>query len=387
MSRAQVSEGTLIDYRHEDRAGIDVASLFEAFDPLRGAKLSILDESGAIVDKQWMPDLGPEAILEAYRAMVLARVADTKAVSLQRQGRLYTLPPNLGQEAAAVGSAMALEKTDWMVPAYRELGAWLWKGVPLKVVYLWYAGSEYGNVFPPDTRILPICVPISTQLLHAAGIGHAIAYRGGSDVVISYFGDGGTSEGDFHEALNWSAVFNCPVIFFCNNNQYAISCPRRDQTRSETIAQKAIAYGIPGIQIDGNDLFAVYRATREAAHHARSGRGPVLIEAETYRMGAHTTSDDPGRYREKAEEEAWKGRDPLLRVRRYLEAAGLWNESLESAALEDAGRKADQGSREAEALPPNDADEIFRHAFAELTPELQAQKNALKTFLKWKESS
>lgn len=361
------------------------ASLFDAFDPLRGQKLEILDEHGALVGEEWLPELSDEKLLDAYRMMLLARVADLKAVSLQRQGRLYTLPPSLGQEACAVGSALALERDDWMVPAYRELGAWLVRGVPLSRVYLYFAGSEHGNVYPHGVRVLPASVPISSQLLHAAGIGHAINYKNRKEVVITYFGDGGTSEGDFHEALNWAAVFHCPVVFFCNNNQYAISHPRARQTKSETIAQKAIAYGMPGIQVDGNDLLAVYRATKEAVNHARAGRGPVLIEGVTYRMGAHTTSDDPSKYRESEEEEIWKARDPLIRVRLYLEAKGLWNDAREEQAKADAQKTADEEFAEAEKWPANSPAEIFDHVFAARVPELEAQAAALKDFLDGKE--
>jgi pyruvate dehydrogenase E1 component alpha subunit len=323
--------------------------------------------------------------VRGYKIMLLARVADLKAVSLQRQGRLFTLPPSYGQEACAVGSAMALDHGDWMVPAYRELGALLHKGAPLSRVYMYYGGSEQGNLYPPDARILPPSVPIASQLLHAAGIGHAINYRKGHEVVIAYVGDGGTSEGDFHEALNWAGVFNCPVIFFCTNNQYAISCPRSRQTKAKTIAQKAIAYGIPGIQVDGNDIFSVYRAAKEAADHARAGNGPVLIEAETYRLGAHTTSDDPTKYRDSGEEELWKNRDPLLRTKKYLESRGLWNDDLELKAKADAQKKADDAFAEAERVTANSPDEIFEQVYAKPTPELERQRESLKRFLKWKE--
>lgn len=360
-------------------------SLFDAFNPLKQKRLAILDEHGKIVDPQWAPLLSEERLLLGYRTMLLARVADLKAVSLQRQGRLFTLPPNIGQEASAVGSALALEAADWMVPAYRELGAWLLKGVPLERVYMYHGGSEFGNVITAGTRVLPTSVPIASQLLHAAGIGHAINYRGGREIVITYFGDGGTSEGDFHEALNWAGVFNCPVIFFCNNNQYAISLPRERQTRAETLAQKAVAYGIKGIQVDGNDMLAVYRATQAAADHARAGNGPVLIESVTYRLGAHTTSDDPTKYRDSEEEALWKLRDPLLRMRRFLESQNLWSEQRETHAMADAQQQADAAFQKAEKWPANSPDEIFNHVYEQAPPELQRQSASLKAFLKWKE--
>jgi pyruvate dehydrogenase E1 component alpha subunit len=360
-------------------------SFFDAFDPLKGQKLEILNDEGQITDARWMPALSNERILEIYRLMILARIADVKAVSYQRQGRLYTLPPSMGQEACAVGSASVLEKTDWISPAYRELGALITKGVPLSRIYLYHSGSEYGNVYPPEVRVLPSSVPIASQLLHAAGIGHAINFKGLKEVVITYFGDGGTSEGDFHEALNWAGVFSCPVIFFCNNNQYAISCPRTHQTKSATLAQKAIAYGIPGIQIDGNDFFAVYRATKEAADWGRAGKGPVLIEAETYRLGAHTTSDDPTKYRSPEEEKIWQNRDPLLRMKKYLTAQNLWNEELEERAREEATKVADEAFKEASTQTVNTPEEIISHVFETPSSELKKQLQSLKDFLSWKE--
>jgi pyruvate dehydrogenase E1 component alpha subunit len=359
--------------------------LFTEFDPLQGKRLEILDANGNLTNPDWAPKFSDEQILAAYRMMHLARVADLKAVSLQRQGRLYTLPPSAGQEACAVGSALALERDDWMVPAYRELGAWLVHGVPLERIYLYFAGSEFGHVYPPGVRVMPSSVPISSQLVHAAGIGHAIVYQGKKEVVITYFGDGGTSEGDFHEALNWAAVFNCPVVFFCNNNQYAISYPRARQTKSRTLAQKAVAYGMPGIQVDGNDLLAVYRATKEAVDYARAGNGPVLIEGVTYRIGAHTTSDDPSKYRESEEEEEWKPRDPLLRVKKYLTAKGLWDDAREEKARAEAQSQADEAFAEAEKWPASSADEILNHVFAQRPPELTRQAESLKRFLAWKE--
>lgn len=360
-------------------------TLFEAFDPLKGQRLEILDQIGEIVNPTWMPEISDEQLVHAYEVMILARVADIKAVNLQRQGRLFTLPPAMGQEAAAIGSAMALEASDWLVPSYRELGALLYKGVPLSRIYTYHSGSEQGSVYPPEVHVLPSSVPIASQLQHAAGIGHAIVYRGGREVVVTYFGDGGTSQGDFHEAMNWAAVFNCPVIFFCNNNQYAISYPRKKQTKAKTLAQKAIAYGIPGIQVDGNDLLSVYRAMQEAVSHARAGKGPVLIEAEMYRLSAHTTSDDPSKYRDAAEEELWKPRDPLLRMKKFLTSRGLWSDGQEVKAHEEAAKQADEAFKIAEAVKPNTPEEIFTHVYEAPSEELKEQLRSLKDYLKWKE--
>ncbi len=361
------------------------AHLFESFNPLEGKKLEIVTVNGTVAHPEWMPQINDEKLIGGYQIMLLARLADLRAVSLQRQGRLYTLPPNVGQEACAVGSAMAIEKSDWLVQAYRELGSLLYHGVPLYCPFLSNAGSEFGSVYPADVRVTPMSVPISSQTLHAVGIAHAANILGKKEVSIVYFGDGGTSEGDFHEALNWAAVFSCPVIFFCNNNQYAISLPRAEQTKSKTIAQKAVAYGMPGIQVDGNDLFAVYRATKDAADWARSGKGPVLIEAETYRMGAHTTSDDPTKYRNKEEEEAWKPRDPVSRVRKYLEANGLWDERKEQAWKEECEGQIEEAVMKTENWPSNSPEEVFTHVFKDGCAELTNQLVDLKAFLAWKE--
>jgi pyruvate dehydrogenase E1 component alpha subunit len=359
--------------------------MFKTFDPLKGKQLKIMDENGIIVDEKNMPGLTDEQVVEAYKFMLYARQVDLKAVAYQRMGRLYTLPPNLGQEAAALGSAMAMEKEDWMVPAFREMAAWLYKGATAKGLYLYWAGSEDGNVTPEGTNFMPSSVPVASQVPHAAGIGFAIKYKGEKKAVIAYFGDGATSEGDFHEGLNFAGVFKAPVVFFCNNNQYAISVPRHMQTAAETLAQKAVAYGIPGIQVDGNDFFAVYRATKEAADYARAGNGPVLIEAVTYRRGYHTTSDDPTKYRTAEEEAEWEKKDPLLRLRKYLEAKGLWDENKEQAHIEESAKDIGAQFKEVEEYPRTPLESIFKYTFEEMPDVLKKQKVAMEKFLKWKE--
>ena len=360
--------------------------MLRSFDPLKGKRLQILDESGSIVNRKHLPDWSDEALVAAYRLMVRARVADEKALQFQRQKRIHTLPVNKGQEAAAVGSALALEPADWMVQSYRELGALLAKGATIKNHLLYFKGSEWGSVHPGRPRILPLAVPIGSQLTHAAGIGHAIRYQGGQEVVIVYFGDGGTSQGDFHESLNWAAVFKCPVIFFCTNNQYAISLNRVKQTAAPTLAQKAVAYGMPGIQVDGNDLLAVHAATRAAAAHARAGEGPVLIEAYSYRLGPHTTADDPSLYRSREEEEEWLKRDPLIRVRLLLEGRGLWDETQEAASRAEAAAETDAAMREVDEINETPLREIFAFQYADRPEELRRQQAAHEAFLSWKEA-
>jgi pyruvate dehydrogenase E1 component alpha subunit len=361
-------------------------SILERCDPQRGEMLQVLDSGGKIVNESEFPDIQPERVVEAYKLMILSRVADEKALSWQRQGRIYTFPPNKGQEAAAIGSAYALEKGDWMVPAFRELGAWLHQGVPLSSFYTFFGGNEKGMALPAETRMLPSAVPISSQVPHAVGIGYSIKYHGGKETVITYFGDGGTSQGDFAEGLNFAGVWKVPVIFFCNNNQYAISVPRSIQTSSATLAQKAVAFGFPGIQVDGNDFFAVYAATKAAADRARAGEGPTLIEAVTYRLEAHTTSDDPSRYRTTDEEEEWAAKDPLKRLRGYLESKGLWDEDQEKAEYESAARAAEEAFAEYEAITDYPVEDVFRYQFAETPPELVLQKAAYEKYLNWKET-
>jgi len=358
--------------------------LFDSFDPLKGKRLQILDEDGRIASRKHLPEWRDEDLVSAYRLMMRARVADEKALQFQRQKRIHTLPVNKGQEAAAVGSALALEPGDWMVQSYRELGALLHKGATIRNHLLYFKGSEWGSVHPGHPRILPLSVPIGSQITHAAGIGHAIKYQGGGEVVIVYFGDGGSSQGDFHEGLNWASVFQCPVIFFCANNQYAISLNRVRQTAAPTLAQKAVAYAMPGIQVDGNDLLAVHAATQAAARHARAGKGPVLIEAYTYRLGPHTTADDPSLYRSREEEEEWQKREPLIRVRRLLEGRGLWDEAREQACRDEAAAETDAAMREVDAISETPVDEIFAFQYADRPAELVRQQAEYEAFLAWK---
>jgi pyruvate dehydrogenase E1 component alpha subunit len=300
---------------------------------------------------------------------------------LQRQGRFGTYAPIWGQEACQVGSTYPLQKGDWVFPAFREIGATLMMGVSLKSFYLYWMGNEIGSRSPEGINVMPVSVPVGSQTLHAVGAAWAAKIKGDKIVTIAYFGDGATSKGDFHEAMNFAGVFKTPTIFFCQNNQFAISVPRSLQTASKTIAQKAIAYGFDGIQVDGNDLFAVIMATKEAVEKARSGAGPTLIEGVTYRFGPHTTADDPTKYRKEEEIEPWKPLDPLVRLRLYLKGRGLWNEEVETRITEEAQKEIDQTVKEAEAVPTPEVEEIFKYVFAEMTPPLKEQLEYLKSTL------
>lgn len=347
--------------------------LSEKYGPLKGKMLQILDEQGVVIQPELVPQLSDDEWLELYKVMVKTRNADYKALQLQRQGRMLTYAPNTGQEAAQVGSAAAMAKNDWLVPAFRELGAWLYRGVPLETVYLYWYGNEYGSHFPDDVRMLPIAVPIGSQLQHAVGIAMASKIKGEQDVTVAYIGDGGTSIGDFSEALNFAGVFNAPVVFIIQNNQYAISVSRQKQTRAETLVQKAVAAGIPGILVDGNDLFAVYAATKEALDRARAGEGPTLIEAYTYRLGAHTTSDDPTKYREDSEVEKWKPKDPIRRMKAYLISRGIWSDEQDEALAEEYGQYALEVFRKVEAEGEPRVEDLFKYTYSEMPDHLREQ--------------
>jgi pyruvate dehydrogenase E1 component alpha subunit len=331
--------------------------------------LSILDSDGNL-DTPLEPDLSPEDLRRLYRAMLLGRRLDERMLRLQRQGRIGTFAPIKGQEASQMGSVFALRTTDWMVPSFRETAAMLWRGWPIEKILLVFAGYLEGNQPSPDQRDLPITIPVATQLPHAVGLAYAAQYRGDDAVVMAYCGDGATSEGDFHEALNVAGVWHVPVVFVVQNNQWAISVPLKKQTHSRTLAQKALAYGFPGIQVDGNDVLAVYAASREAVERARAGRGPTLVECVTYRLGVHTTADDPTRYRSAEEVLAWERKDPLTRFRAYLEKRNL----LESRLEEQLDGEIARAVEAFEAMPPPDPVTIFDHAYAEMPPHLLAQR-------------
>src|SRR6184192_2423934 len=334
--------------------------------------LSILDSEGHL-DPALEPKLSPDELRALYRAMILGRRLDERMVRLQRQGRLGTFAPIKGQEASQLGSVAVLRPTDWMVPSFRETAAMLWRGWPIEKLLLFFAGYVEGGQPGEGQRDLPIAVPVATQLPHAVGLAYAAQYRGEDAVVMAYFGDGATSEGDFHEALNFAGVWHVPVVFVCQNNQWAISVPLKKQTHSKTIAQKALAYGLPGIQVDGNDVLAVYTAAREAVERARAGEGPTLIESVTYRLGVHTTADDPTKYRTQEEVTAWEQKDPLTRFRAYLEKKDL----LEAALEEQVDEEIAAAIRRFEALGPADPLAMFEHVYAELPPQLKAQREQL----------
>ncbi|NWG03315.1 MAG: pyruvate dehydrogenase (acetyl-transferring) E1 component subunit alpha [Syntrophaceae bacterium] len=354
--------------------------LFEDYHPLKGKTFQILKPDGTLQPDS-KPPISDQEIFHLYQKMLFIRLADQRALILQRQGRMGTYAPIWGQEACQVGSAAVLQKGDWVFPAFRELGATLMMGIPLKTIFLYWMGNEEGSRASEDVNVLPVSIPVGTHPLHAVGLGWAARLKGDAIVTIAYFGDGATSKGDFHEAMNFAGVFKTPTIFFCQNNQYAISVPRSIQTASKTIAQKAMAYGFDGIQIDGNDLFAVLVATKEAVEKARSGGGPTLIEGVTFRFGPHTTADDPTKYRKDEEIEPWKPLDPMIRLRLYLKEKDLWSEEVEQRFTEEAQKDIDQVVKDAEAVPAPGVEEIFKYVYAEMTSSLKEQLAYLKTTL------
>ena len=351
--------------------------VLESFDV---SYLQVLDAEGH-PDTDLEPDLPPDALRSMYRTMLLARQLDVRMLSLQRQGRLGTFAPMTGQEAAQVGSAFALETSDWIVPSFREAAAYITRGSPLKNILLLFMGREEGAEIAKDQRDLPVSIPVGSQLPHAVGLAMAAKIRRDPCAVLVYFGDGATSEGDFHEACNFAGIFQAPVVFLCQNNHWAISVPRERQTRTRTLAQKAIAYGFDGIQVDGNDLLAVYVATRDALIRAKAGKGPTLIECVTYRLGLHTTADDPTRYRKKAEEEEWQKKDPIPRFREYLKGKGLWDEAWQADLEREIDAEVRQAVEEAEADREFDPADMFDYVYATKPSYLKAQQEELRAAL------
>lgn len=358
--------------------------MIEQYNPLKEEMLQILDENGQ-VKKSLEPALTDEELKKIYALMIMARNADLKAFTLQRQGRMGTYAPSLGHEACQVGSAFPLEKRDWVFPYFRDLGTYITLGFPLKNYYLYWMGNEEGMHIPSDLNIFTLSIPVASQLPHAVGAGMAAKIKSDKITVLCTFSDGATSEGDFHEALNFAGVFKTPNVFICYNNQYAISMPRVKQTASKTLAQKAIAYGFDGVLVDGNDILAMYAATKEALEKARAGEGPTLIEAYTYRMTNHTTSDDASKYRTEEEVKKWEKRDPIERFRIYLRNKGIWNESFENKVQEKTAAAVNNAVEEAEKTPSLSIDELFLHTYKNMTPNLKEQLEELKVFLKEKE--
>jgi 2-oxoisovalerate dehydrogenase E1 component alpha subunit len=332
--------------------------------------------------------LSPGDLKALYRGMLLTRLFDQRGMNLQRQGRIGFFVPSTGQEASQIGAGWAMGERDWIFPSYRTHSIALLKGVPLKTLYdqLWgnatdlVKGRQMPNHFSlKDIRWVSISSPIGTQISQAAGAARAVQVRGEKDTAVwAWFGDGGTSSNDFHAGLNFAGVWKSPVIFVCENNHWAISVPQDRQTASLTFADKAVAYGMHGVRVDGNDVLAVYEAAREARERALRGEGPTLVETVTFRMGPHSSSDDPKRYQAPELYEEWQRKDPLERYRRWLEERKLWTQGWEDGLKEEIQAAIAKAVEEAEATPLPEVETIFSDVYAELPRLLEEQRDGLR---------
>lgn len=335
----------------------------------------ILNQDGVIVNPEEMPPLTDDQLREMMRRMVFTRIWDQRAISLNRQGRLGLWAPVAGQEASMIGSEFALTKDDFILGSYRDIPQIVWHGFPLYQSFLYSQGHIHGGQVPKGVNVSVPQIIIGAQMIQATGVALAFKLRNEKKVAIAYIGDGGTSQGDFYEGINGAGVYNVPAIFFVQNNGYAISVPLEKQTVARTLAQKAIAAGITGVQVDGMDVLAVHKVVSDAAERAKNGEGPTLIEAITYRYGPHTMAgDDPTRYRKKEEEKEWETKDPLIRFRKYLIGKGIWSEEEEREIIEEAKQTIADGIKKADETPKMKVTELIDCMF-ESTPEfLEKQK-------------
>jgi 2-oxoisovalerate dehydrogenase E1 component subunit alpha len=318
------------------------------------------------------------SLVTMYRAMVLTRAFDVKAVSLQRTGRLGTYAVSLGQEAVSIGVAAAMRAEDVLLPSYRDNGTLMWRGVKMEEILLYWGGDERGNSSSGPAHDFPFCVPVGSQAPHAAGVAYALKLRKATGVAVCLLGDGATSKGDVYEAMNFAGVHTLPLVFVVNNNQWAISVPLKLQTAAQTLAQKAIAAGFQGEQVDGNDAIAVRAAAEEAIAAARHGQGPRLIEALTYRLGDHTTADDASRYRPPAEVQAHWKEEPIARLRAFLVAQKVWGKPEEEKLASECQRQVDAAAERYLAVPARPADSMFDHLYAALPRVYAAQRDELE---------
>ncbi|CAN5414829.1 pyruvate dehydrogenase (acetyl-transferring) E1 component subunit alpha [soil metagenome] len=361
---------------HDEPRTMQDALAFLPTDP----PIQILDDDGRLVPVDGYPidDLGDEDFRNLYRYMVVSRRIDKQAINLQRQGQLGVYASLLGQEAAQVGGAYALADQDWVFPSYREMGTAIVRGVdPGQMLHQW-RGTWLSGYDPYEFNFGLLSIPIGTQALHATGFAMGAAFDGADVVTMAYFGDGATSEGDPHEAMNFAAVYDAPCVFFVQNNQYAISTPLSEQTKAPTIAHKAIGYGMPGYRCDGNDVLATYAVTRQAVERARRGEGPSLIEAVTYRMEAHTTADDATRYRTPEEMEEWQRRDPIARFETFMVGRGLLDDDLKAQVDADTETLAGRMREEIYEAPHGDPLELFEHVYVDPIPEFEEQRALLR---------
>lgn len=355
-----------------------MAFAYEQFQPEMGSvdPYSVLGEDG-VLRSGTTTQMRPDQIVDSLRLMLLTRVFDEKAFRLQRQGRFGTFSQVTGQEAAIAGSAAALDPgRDWVVPQYRELPALLRQGYPLANFMLYFMGNPKGGAIPPGVNCFPLNIALASQVPHAVGLAWGLKRQGSDGVVAVYFGDGASSEGDVHEAMNLAGVIRAPVVFFLSNNGWAISTPRARQSAARSLAVRAVGYGIPGVVVDGNDLLAVHDVTAAAVERCRAGEGPTVIEAVTYRVGPHNTADDQTRYVNEEERQRWVALDPIERVRRYLIGQQLWDAGLEAETAEANHKTVEDAMEAALANGSTSADQLFQHLYADFPERVTQQRDA-----------
>jgi pyruvate dehydrogenase E1 component alpha subunit len=354
-------------------AQLDVKKTLEAVEE-QFQTLQILNEEGEVVNEAAMPDLADEQLQELMRRMVYTRILDQRSISLNRQGRLGFYAPTAGQEASQLASQFALEAEDYILPGYRDVPQIIWHGLPLSQAFLWSRGHLQGMQIPDGVNILHPQIIIGAQYVQTAGVALGLKKRGTKAVAITYTGDGGTSQGDFYEGMNFAGAFKAPAIFIAQNNQFAISTPREKQTAAKTLAQKAVAAGIPGVLVDGMDPLAVYAAVREARERAVNGEGPTFIETLTYRYGPHTMAgDDPTRYRTSELDNEWEKKDPLVRFRKFLEKKGIWSEQLETEVIEKAKEDIKEAIKQADAAPKQKVTDLMSITYSDMPQNLKEQ--------------
>ncbi len=342
--------------------------------------MQVMDKNGIIDASLFPKGLDDAKILDMYTKMLLARNFDAKILSLQRQGRAVTYAPLIGEEATQIGTAMAMRDNDIFVPSFRQHAVFIARGTPLDLLFLYWRGYEESNILPKSVNGYPIIVPVSTQLPHATGVAFAQKYMKTGNAVVTYLGDGGTSEGDFYESMNFAGVWKAPLVIIIENNQWAISVPRSGQTAAQTLAQKAVAAGITAIQVDGNDVIAVYKATQDAIQNAASG--PTVIECVTYRMSLHTTADDPTKYRSDAEVESWRPKDPILRVKKYLLGKKLIDENTDKEITARQIMEIDKAVDKAEQFKP-DPSSMFTNIYSFMPQVLQNELDEAREAKFW----
>lgn len=337
--------------------------------------VQVLDEDGNVVNEDLMPDLSDDELEELMRRMVFTRILDQRAINLNRQGRLGFYAPVAGQEASMIGSQYSLDQEDFILPSYRDVPQIVWHGLPLYQAFLYSRGHQHGGELPDGLNVTMPQIIIGAQYVQTAGVALGIKKRNKKNVAVTYIGDGGTSQGDFYEGINFAGAYQAPGIFIVQNNQYAISVPRELQTAADTLAQKAVAAGIPGFLVDGMDALAMYQVSKEAGDRARNGEGPALIEAMTYRFGPHTMSgDDPTRYRTEEELNDWEKRDPLVRMRKFLKEKKIWNDDKEDDVVEEAKSAVKEAIKKADETPKMKVTGLIDSMFEDLPQNLVEQR-------------